>query len=130
MRNAKTTSRVAFVLLIGFSTGAAAFAAAAPTGEWAREDGLVRARVTRCGSNICATNTWTRDPNSVEKPGDRFIMSVRAANPGHWTGSAFDPQRKINFTVDLQIEGNRLTTRGCISGSTVCNSFAWTRIRN
>src|SRR5271155_2916672 len=100
MGNAKTSSWAAFVFLAGLSTAAAAFAAPAPTGEWARGDGLVRARVSRCGSNICATNTWTRDPNSVEKPGDRLIMTLTAANPDHWTGSAFDPQRKVTFSVD------------------------------
>jgi uncharacterized protein (DUF2147 family) len=99
-----------------------------PAGEWARDDGLLRARIAPCGTKICATTTWTKDPKGVEKAGDRFIMTVTAANPGHWTGMAFDPQRKLEYAVDLRLEEGRLITQGCISGSTVCKIDDWTRV--
>ena len=96
-------------------------------GEWMRDDGLVRARIARCGGQICAINTWTENPNGEEKIGDRIIMLVRAAVPGHWTGSAFDPKRKLHYTVDLQLDGDRLMTRGCLADRTLCKSAEWRR---
>jgi uncharacterized protein (DUF2147 family) len=104
-----------------------ALAAALPSGEWVRGDGGVRARISRCGVKICATTTWTRDSAGPEKAGDRFIMAVKAAEPGHWMGSAFDPQRKLSYNVDVRLQGDRLTTRGCISGSTACLVTDWVR---
>ena len=96
-------------------------------GEWMRDDGLIRARIARCGGQICAINTRAKNPNGEEKIGDRFIMLVRAAAPGHWTGSAFDPKRKLHYTVDLQLDGDRLMTSGCPADSTFCKSAEWRR---
>src|ERR1700722_11590037 len=117
---------LAMCAVAGFSTSAMAVAAM-PSGEWARDDGSVRARIVRCGGKICAVNTWAKDPKGLEKAGDKVIMEVKPAAPGHWTGSAFDPQRKLNFTVDLQVDGDRLITRGCVSGSTACVTADWIR---
>jgi uncharacterized protein (DUF2147 family) len=115
--------------IAGFSMSVSAFASATPNGEWARDDGSVRTRIARCGTKVCAITLWAKNPNSVEKAGDRFIMSLTASDPGHWTGSAFDPQRNLRYTVDLRIEGDRLTTRGCIVGSNACLNADWLRVR-
>lgn len=98
------------------------------SGEWARDDGQVRVRLSRCGGKICAVNTWARDPYGQEKAGDRFIMTLVSTDSSHWTGSAFDPQRNLSYTMDLSVSGRQLTTRGCISGSTLCETAAWTRV--
>jgi uncharacterized protein (DUF2147 family) len=89
-----------------------------------RDDGLIRARIARCGRQICAINTWAQNPNGEEKIGDRFIMLVKVSGPGHWTGSA---KRKLYYNVDLQMVGDRLMTRGCLSDSTFCKNAEWRR---
>ena len=106
----------------------AAQAGAVTNGEWAREDGQVRVRLSSCGSKICAVNTWARDPQGQEKAGDKFVMSLVAKNADHWTGSAFDPQRQLVYTMDVSVTGGELTTRGCLSGSTLCQTAAWKRV--
>src|SRR5271170_6866185 len=53
--------------------------------------------------------------------------SCLSAVPGHWTGSAFDPKRKLNYTVDLQLDGDRLMTRDCLADSAFCISAEWRR---
>ena len=114
-------------LFAGLLISVPAFAAAPPSGKWVRGDGAVRATISRCGGKTCATTTWTKDSTGPERAGDQLIMALKTAEPGHWMGSAFDPQRKLSYNVDLQLHGERLTTRGCLSGSTACLIADWIR---
>ena len=116
------------VALAGLLASSAAQAGLKVKGEWARDDGEVRVRLSSCGGKICAVNTWARDPQGQEKAGDRFIMNLVSTDAGHWTGSAFDPQRNLVYTMDVSVSGRQLTTRGCLSGSTMCQTAAWTRV--
>src|SRR5579872_3893017 len=111
--------------LLGLLASGSAEAGWNANGEYARDDGSVKVRVAKCGGKICVTNTWARDPQGQEKAGDRFIMTLVSTDSSHWTGSAFDPQRNLNFTMDLSVSGRQLTTRGC----TLCETAAWTRVR-
>src|SRR5271170_6837537 len=61
-------------------------------GEWMRDDGLIRARIARCGGQICAINTRAKNPNGEEKIGDRVIMLVGRAWSLDWLG--LRPQAK------------------------------------
>ncbi|HLW90322.1 MAG TPA: DUF2147 domain-containing protein [Roseiarcus sp.] len=119
-------------LLIGIAAGllsaSAASAGWTANGEWARDDGLVRTRLAPCGGKICAINTWANDPGGDERPGDEFVMTLIATDPRHWTGSAFDARRNLNYSMDLTIEGRQLMTRGCLAGSSLCRTAAWTRV--
>ncbi len=114
--------------LFGLLASSAAEAGWSANGEWARDDGEVRVRLSRCGGNICAVNTWTKDPYGQEKTGDRFIMTLVSTDSGHWTGSAFDPQRHLVYSMDVSLNGGQLTTHGCITGSSMCQTAAWTRV--
>ena len=97
-------------------------------GEWAREDGLVRTRLKPCGDKICAVNTWANDPHGDERAGDQFVMTLSADRPQHWMGSAFDTRRNLNYSMELTVEGRQLMTRGCLAGSSLCKTAAWTRV--
>lgn len=108
-------------------TALPAFAQTA-NGEWARGDGLVRARIAPCGVKLCATNVWVKDPQGSEKVGDQLVMDLHETSAGHWTGSAFDPQRNLTYAMEMTAEGERLTTRGCVLGGLVCRGVTWTRV--
>jgi uncharacterized protein (DUF2147 family) len=116
------------VALAGLLAASAAQAGWSANGEWARDDGQVRVRLSSCGRKICAVNTWTKDPAGQEKTGDRFFMSLVSTDSSHWSGSAFDPQRNLVYTMDVSVSGQQLTTHGCISGSSLCQSAAWKRV--
>jgi uncharacterized protein (DUF2147 family) len=120
--------RLAIVVAAGSLITSVANAGWSANGEWARDDGLVRARLAPCGGKICAVNTWARDPQGEEKPGDEFVMTLTATDPTHWIGSAFDLQRNVSYSMELIVEGRQLTTRGCLVGSSLCKSAAWTRV--
>jgi uncharacterized protein (DUF2147 family) len=94
-------------------------------GLWARDDGLLRARVARCGHKFCATNVWARNPLGDDRVGDRIIATLSPSGPDHWTGSGFDVRRKLTFDLDVSGGADKLTTRACASG--FCRSAEWTR---
>ena len=69
-----------------------------------------------CGAEICARNTWVRHGVSGEKVGDRLILKVKPAGAGHWSGNAFDPQRKQNYAINVHVTAKHMTTRGMRDG--------------
>jgi uncharacterized protein (DUF2147 family) len=99
-------------------------------GDWARGDGKTRIHVAPCGASVCARNTWVRHGVSGEKVGDRLILKVKPAGPGHWSGKAFDPQRRQTYTIGVRVADKRMTTRGCVMGGLMCESMNWTRLHS
>jgi uncharacterized protein (DUF2147 family) len=97
-------------------------------GDWARSDGKTKIHVASCGAEICARNAWVRHGVSGEKVGDRLILKVKPAGAGHWSGNAFDPQRKQNYAINVHVTDKHMTTRGCVMGGLMCQSMNWTRL--
>ena len=123
----RRSSVLAALMTIGAS--GASFAAHAPyLGDWARSDGKTRIHVASCGAEICARNTWVRHGASGEKVGDRLILKVKPAEAGHWSGHAFDPQRKQNYAINVHVAAKHMTTKGCVMGGFMCESMNWTRL--
>jgi uncharacterized protein (DUF2147 family) len=120
------------VALAGLMTiGASGVSLAAQTsylGDWARSDGKTRIHVAACGAAICARNTWVRRGVSGEKVGDRLILRVKPAGAGHWSGNAFDPQRKQSYAINVHVTPKHMTTQGCVMGGFVCQSMGWNRL--
>ena len=97
-------------------------------GTWLRDDGNARVRIAPCGSSICATNIWIRDPaRQGEKIGDRLEFRISRA-AAKWTGTAYDPQRKLSFSASLAASPDIMTTEGCLFAGLVCRTTRWERI--
>jgi uncharacterized protein (DUF2147 family) len=125
-RMLRRSAVLAALMTIGGS--GASFAAHAPyLGDWARSDGKTRIHVASCGAEICARNTWVKHGVSGEKVGDRLILKVKPAGAGHWSGHAFDPQRKQNYAINVHVAAKHMTTKGCVMGGFMCQSMGWTR---
>lgn len=99
------------------------------TGIWNRGDGNARVSVTRCGQAYCATNVWIRDPASGEKVGDVLVMNVKPESDVVLTGTAYDPQRKLHLSATVSVDGDRMTTRGCIFAGMLCKDMDWSRAK-
>lgn len=121
----KTSVVIASILVLG--TGSLAHAAELD-GNWARGDGKARVKIAKCGTDICATNTWIKPGTKDEKAGDVLVMKIQKVSDGSYSGSAFDPQRDRNYKIVLDVGENRMTTKGCVLGGLLCKDVDWTRI--
>ena len=119
---------MALATLMTIGASSVALAAQAYLGDWARADGKTRIHVAACGASVCARNTWVKTRRLGEKVGDRLILKVKPAGAGHWSGNAFDPQRKQNYAINVRVADKHMTTRGCVMGGFVCESMGWNRM--
>lgn len=122
-------ARLAAAAVLLMSASAAMADGLSPMGDWARGDGAARVRIAPCGSNICATNTWIKPGVKNEKAGDVLVMTINKNGSGDYKGSAFDPQRNMTFKLSMTVEGERMTTRGCMLGGLLCKSVNWSKIQ-
>jgi len=97
------------------------------SGSWSRGDGLAAVRIAPCGSSMCAVNTWVKDSSQGEKVGDRLVMTVSPKADGKMSGTAFDPQRKLTYRIDISVADQSMKTRGCVLGGLLCKSVGWTK---
>lgn len=99
-----------------------------PMGNWARNDGTSKITIAPCGTNICATNTWIKDPDSEEKVGDRLILTLKPVSADELDGDAHDERRNMNYEMRMTVQPTSLKTSGCILFGLLCKSAEWTRI--
>lgn len=97
-------------------------------GHWARGDGKARIRIAPCGEATCVTNTWIRPGTPDEKTGDKLTMDVRPAGTGKWSGTAFDPQRNLHYSMTIDVANDHMTSDGCVLRGLVCKHMSWTRL--
>ncbi len=119
---------VSSMLVVSLSAVAPASASSEGiVGNWARGDGNAHVRIAPCGDALCAINTWIRDPASDEHVGDRLVMKVSGSGTS-MAGTAYDPQRKLSYSLEINYGQSSMQTRGCVLAGIVCKSITWTRV--
>jgi uncharacterized protein (DUF2147 family) len=98
------------------------------SGVWLRADGEVRVKFDQCGDAMCGAVVWLKPGvESKAKIGQRVFYDMQPASTNSWTGKA-SPDGESVYSGKLSIEGNTLTTSGCIVGGLICKSANWTRV--
>ena len=124
--------RLQVLALIGSAILVAGHAGAAGgptiTGDWSRTDGGARISIAPCGGLLCAVNTWIRDQSKGELVGDRLVMTVQPRDAGALAGEAFDERRKLRYSLVISVQGDAMTTEGCMLSGVVCKSLRWIRV--
>lgn len=121
---------VAGVLISGsLLSVSGAIAGPDPTGVWNRGDGNARVRVEPCGNAFCATNIWVKDTSKGEDVGDVLVMKVKPKSDTHMSGEAFDRKRDLTYAMNLQVDTDTMSTKGCVVAGMICQSATWTRVR-
>lgn len=95
-------------------------------GVWLRDDGNARVRIAPCGQKLCATNLWIGDTSKGEDVGDKLVMTLKPNSASTLKGTAYDPKRKLTFSMTLRVERKGLMTRGCVAGGLICKNTSWT----
>jgi uncharacterized protein (DUF2147 family) len=96
-------------------------------GNWLRTDGTARIKISSCGAQICAVNTWIKDTIRDEKVGDRLVMTLETLSDSRLFGAAFDVRRNRSYSIDITIDRNTMQTRGCLIEGIVCKTMDWSR---
>ncbi len=73
------------------------------------------------------TNEWVK-PGAGEKIGDRVEFALQSAQPP-MRGTMFYPAKNESYDVTVNVQGEKMSTRGCVLGGIVCKSVGWTRLR-
>jgi uncharacterized protein (DUF2147 family) len=141
------TAAFAAAMLAGILASPAAHSAGAgdPNGVWLTQAGDAKIRVRRCGSGLCGTVVWLRDPidSATGKPqiddknenpslrrrpmiGLPIFMGMRGAGPNKWSGRIYnaDDGKTYASSVTYQ-EGDTLNVQGCVGS--LCGSETWSR---
>ena len=63
------------------------------------------------------------DPKA--KVGQRVFFDMKPNGANSWAGSAFNPEDGKTYTGKMTLDGNKLTTSGCVM-SVICKSTTWT----
>lgn len=125
---------IRYTRLCGVAVLLAATAPAMGAGEdsiygfWSRGDGVARVQIEPCGGAVCAINTWIKSGVTAEKVGDRLVMNIEPNGAGILSGTAFDPQRDLNYRLKINLSGKKMTIQGCVLGGLVCKNMAWMRL--
>ncbi|MCJ8145216.1 DUF2147 domain-containing protein [Ancylobacter sp. A5.8] len=98
-----------------------------PNGVWMRGDGNARVRIASCGSKLCATNLWIGDTSGGEAVGHRLELTLKPKDDATLVGTAYDPQRDLNYSMQMTVGKEQLLTRGCVLGGLLCKSVTWSR---
>jgi uncharacterized protein (DUF2147 family) len=98
------------------------------TGDWGRLDGALHINIAPCGERLCAVSTWTRDSRSDERVGDRMILSLSAREGSTLAGQAFDERRQLTYSLQVSVDHDAMTTRGCLLAGLACRTMSWTRL--
>lgn len=98
-------------------------------GDWRRGDGNALVRIAPCGDKVCATNLWIRDTSKGEEVGDKLVMTLEPDSPGAFSGTAYDPKRKLSYSIVVKASGGSLSTRGCVLAKMLCKDVRWTAAR-
>ena len=122
--------RLALVLFGGLLWPLQLYAAASPSplGNWARSDGTTRMAITACGTQLCAVNTFVKDPSGPEKVGDKLVMTLKQTSPTVLSGSAFDVRRQKSYNITITLTSDSMKTTGCVLLGVLCKAALWTRV--
>ena len=125
------TGRTLRALMLGLTVAgtSAGFASAADgiVGNWTRDDGTSKIRMSNCGAAVCGNVSWLKDPNSPSKIGQRVFYDMKPDGANSWSGSAFNPEDGKTYSGSASVSGNAMTTKGCAMGGLICRTVTWTR---
>ena len=135
--NMPTKVLAAGVMLFGLGMGAAE--AGDPTGVWMRSSGSSKIRIDKCGSALCGTVVWERNPRKdVNNPdparrddqvtGRRVLLGMKPAGDDKWKGEVYNAEDGKTYTGYVtMVAADELKLQGCVLGGLICKSDTWSR---
>ena len=121
--------------------------AADPLGTWYTEGRDSQVRIGKCGSALCGTLVWLKEPNAEDgqpktdkenadpskrsRPllGVQIVLGLRPSSaPDEWDGKVYNAKDGKTYTGSFTMMGpNTAELKGCIM--VFCKSQTWTRAK-
>jgi uncharacterized protein (DUF2147 family) len=116
----------AFVIVASVIWAGAAHAAD-PSGVWLHQSGKAKVLFAPCGTSLCGTIVWLRDPGGAWKIGQRVFYDMAPDSTNTWSGKAFEASSGREYKGKMTLAGDSLTTAGCAFWGLICKSIVWSR---
>lgn len=126
------------IILAAFLTLAGTLGAQAQDpaiGVWQTEvdDGsFALVTMSQCGSAICGqiTRTFKADGTEYDSPnkGKQIVTGMTPAGNGAYEGKVFRPSNGKTYIGKMQINGTRLSLKGCVAGGLLCATQNWKKL--
>ncbi|WP_417249882.1 DUF2147 domain-containing protein [Celeribacter sp.] len=120
------------VLALGLATPA--FAADPVEGTWQTQvdDGsYAYVKLAPCGPAICGNITRTFNAEGEYKSpniGKALVIDMAPKGGGAYEGKVWRPSNNKIYIGKMEMNGDRLTLKGCVAGGLICSSQIWARI--
>jgi uncharacterized protein (DUF2147 family) len=134
----------ALAIALAATTLSQAFAADA-TGIWTTAEGKAHVRVAACGSALCGTVIWLREPNGPDgrpklddknedaaqrnRPilGSSVLLGMKPSGDDQWKGSIYNAEDGKTYSATFTLQGTTSAQlQGCVA-AIFCKSQVWTR---
>ena len=122
--------------------------AASPLGTWYTADKDSQVRIANCGSAICGTLVWLKEPNDAAtgkpKPdkhdadaskqsrpllGTMIVLGMKPSGANVWSGNVYNAEDGKTYTGSFTMTGdNTADLKGCVM-AVLCKSQTWTRAK-
>jgi uncharacterized protein (DUF2147 family) len=147
-RTAAAALWLSIVMLAAFGPNMIARAFAAdPLGTWYTENRDSQVRIGKCGSALCGTLVWLKEPNDANgrpktdrenadaskrsRPliGVQIVLGLRpSSTPDKWDGKVYNATDGKTYTGSFTMTGpNTAQLKGCVI--VFCKSQTWTRAK-
>jgi uncharacterized protein (DUF2147 family) len=136
----KLARLILFAALCASFTPSFAQDATKVAGVWQSESGITRVRVSPCGSGLCGTVVWQKNPSKdVYNPdpakrerqivGLQLVSNMQPVGNDEWSGAIYNYEDGKTYAGKVKVNGaNSLAIGGCVLGGMVCQSKTWTKI--
>lgn len=120
-------------LALALATAAPAMAEEA-VGTWQTEvdDGaFAHVEIAPCGAAVCGDIARTfNESGEYASPnlGRRIVIDMVPQGDGRYEGSVWRPSNDRIYIGRMEVEGDRLTLRGCVAGGLICARQTWVRV--
>jgi uncharacterized protein (DUF2147 family) len=133
--------RAAIVLAALAAQPAAAQATRGGTavGTWLSQSGETRVRIAPCGTQMCGTVVWVKNPgkdvhnpNLAERNRDLVgipMIKMSPSGENQWNGTLYRYTDGQTFRGTMKLSGQKtMELSGCIMGGFICRAQTWMRV--
>lgn len=132
--------------LAALALSAASAGAAEPNGQWLTEGGKARVQIAACGSALCGSVVWLREPTGANgKPkvdeknkdeskrtrpiiGSQVLLGLKPDGANSWKGQIYNAEDGNTYTAVVAPKGDgQLSVKGCAMAGLICKEQLWTR---